>query len=320
MAQPDSQMQSVLDMLGTLGGKPIETLTAVEARQQPTPTDAVHALLRTEGKSTTPDDTVSTADMHISTTGASLKVRVYTPTDGVGPFPVIVYYHGGGWVIADLDVYDSGPRALCKLVSAIVISLHYRQGPEDRFPSAHDDAFGTYEWALANAVTLNGNPAKLALAGESAGGGLAVATAIEARDKDLQMPLAVISIYPIAGTDLTTPSYRENAEAKPLNAAMMAWFFDHYLNGSEDRADPRVNLVAANLSGLPPVTIINAELDPLRSEGELLAKRLTAAGVDTTQRTWPGVTHEFFGMAAVVDKAQEANEMAASALRTAFGS
>lgn len=319
MAAPDAQMKAVLDQLASLGGKPIETLTAAEARQQPTPTDAVKKVLEAQGKPATPDPAVVSVDRTIPTPAGPLPARIYTPKTGNAPFPVIVYYHGGGWVIANKEVYDGGARGLSKLASAVVIAVDYRKGPENKFPAAHDDAYATYEWALANAASIKGDPKKVALAGESAGGGLAVATAIMARDKKAQMPLAVVAVYPIAGTDMNTPSYMENAMAKPLNRAMMGWFFDNYLKGDADKADPRVNLVAADLAGLPPTTIINAQIDPLRSDGEMLALKLRAAGVNTTQRTFDAVNHEFFGMAAVVDKALAAQQMAADALKTAFG-
>jgi acetyl esterase len=319
MAQPDQQMKNVLYQLQALGPKAIPTLTAAEARKQPTPADAAKREMAKEGKSTAPDPAVASVDRTISTAGGSLPVRVYTPKSGTGPWPVVVYYHGGGWVIANKDVYDGGARALSKLANAVVVSVDYRQGPEHKFPAAHDDAIAAYEWALKNAASIKGDPSKIALAGESAGGGLAVATAIAARDRKLQMPTAVVSVYPIAGTDTTTPSYVENAEAKPLNRPMMSWFFENYLNGPQDRADPRVNLVAADLHGLPPMTIINAQIDPLRSEGEMLAQKLRAAGVDVQQKTYDGVTHEFFGMGMVVDKAMDAEQMAAAALKKGFG-
>lgn len=319
MAQPDSQMKAVLDQLGSMGGKPIETLTAVEARKQPTPTDAVKALMKAKGMSTAPDPAVTSVDRVISGPAGRLPVRIYTPKGATGPLPIVVYYHGGGWVIANKDVYDGGARGIAKLANAIVISVDYRQGPEHKFPAAHDDAWATYEWALKNAASLHGDPKRVAVAGESAGGGLAVATAIAARDKGVQAPLAIVSVYPIAGTDTMTPSYSENALAKPLNRPMMRWFFDNYLRNAADRADPRVNLVAANLKGLPPTTIINAQIDPLRSDGEMLAEKLRSAGVTVTQRTFDGVTHEFFGMASVVDKAKAAQQMAADALKKGFG-
>ncbi len=319
MATPKLEMKAVLDQLASLGGKPIETLSAPEARRQPTPTDAVKALLRQQGKSTAPDPAVASVDRTIPGAAGPLPVRIYTPRSGSGPFPVVVYYHGGGWVIANKDVYDGGARALSKMANVVVVSVDYRLGPENKFPAAHDDAYATYEWALKNARSINGDPGKLALAGESAGGGLAVATAIMARDRKAQMPLAVISVYPIAGTDTTTASYMENANAKPLNRAMMSWFFEKYLNGPQDRANPRVNLVAADLRGLPPTTIINAQIDPLRSDGEILARRLSAAGVRTQQMTYAGVNHEFFGMGAAVPDAMAANQLAADALKAAFG-
>ena len=315
---PDAQMQAVLDQLGALNGKPVATLTAPEARKQPTPTDAVKALLAKQGKPTAPPAGVTLSNRTVPGAAGQLPTNIYTPA-GAGPFPVIVYYHGGGWVIANKDVYDGGARALAMMTGAIVISADYRQGPEHKFPAAHDDAIAVYEWATKNAASLKGDPKKIALVGESAGGGLAVATAIAARDKKLPMPLAIVSVYPIAGSDTTTASYVENAEAKPLNRTMMSWFFDKYLNGPADRQDPRINLVAADLKGLPPTTIINAQIDPLRTDGEILAQKLKAAGVTTEQKTYDGVTHEFFGMGAVVDKAKDAEGMAASALKKAFG-
>ena len=318
-ARPDQQMQAVLDELAALGGKAIETLTPAEARKQPTPTDAVMAVLRKQGKPTTPEPGVTATDRTIPGPGGPLPVRIYTPTAGTAPYPVIVYYHGGGWVIGSKEVYDAGARGISKGAGAVVISVDYRLGPEHKFPAAHDDAVAAYKWAVANARSLRGDSTRMALAGESAGGGLAVATAIAARDQQLVMPKYVLSIYPIAGTDTTTRSYQQHAMAKPLNRPMMSWFFSHYLRNAEDRRDPRVNLVAANLRGLPPVMIINAQIDPLLSDGEMLAQKLRDAGVAVEQRTYDGVTHEFFGMAAAVDKARDAQAMGTDGLKKGLG-
>ncbi|MDQ2666902.1 MAG: alpha/beta hydrolase [Gemmatimonadota bacterium] len=314
---PDSTMQAVLDELGALNGKPIETLDAVEARKQPTPTDAVKKLLMKQGKPTTPPPGATMTTRTVAGAAGQLPANIYTP-DGTGPFPVVVYYHGGGWVIANKDVYDGGARSLAINAKAVVISADYREAPEHKFPAAHDDALAVYEWALKNAASIHGDPKKVALAGESAGGNLAVATAIAAKAKGLQAPVAVISVYPIAVGDTTTPSYVENANAKPLNRAMMSWFFDKYQRTPADRQDPRINLVGANLAGLPPVTIINAQLDPLRSDGEMLADKIRSAGGTVDQKTYPGVTHEFFGMGAVHQKAKDAEAYAADALKKAF--
>ncbi len=316
-AAPDAEMAAVLDELGTLNGKPIESLEPAEARKQPTPADAVKQLMTKLGMPTTPPPGTSMKTRTVAGAAGQLAANVYTP-DGPGPFPVIVYYHGGGWVIANTDVYDGGARGLSIAAKAIVISANYRQAPEHKFPAAHDDAVAIYEWTVKNAASLNGDPKRIALAGESAGGNLAVATAIAARDKGMQAPLAVISVYPIAGRDTNTASYVENASAKPLNRAMMSWFFDKYVRTPADGQDPRINLVGADLKGLPPITIINAQIDPLRTDGEVLAERIRGAGGTVDQKTYLAVAHEFFGMAAVHPKAKDAQAYAAAALATVF--
>lgn len=319
MAAPDSQMQAVLDQLAALNGQPIETLTPEEARKQPTPTDAVKALLTKNGKSAVPDPAVASKDRTIPGPAGPLSVRVYTPTGAQGALPVVVYYHGGGWVIANKDVYDGGARAISKYANAIVVSVDYRLAPEHPFPAAHDDALAAYQWVLKNAASIKGDPKRVAVAGESAGGNLAVATAMVVRDQKLQQPMAIVAVYPVAGTDTMTASYVEHASAKPLNRPMIGWFVKHTLQKPTDLTDPRINLVSANLAGLPPTTIINAQIDPLRTDGEMLAQKLTAAGVQASQKTFDGVNHEFFGMGAVLDKAVQAQQMAGDALKRAFG-
>jgi acetyl esterase/lipase len=143
---------------------------------------------------------------------------------------------------------------------------------------------------------------------------------MQARDAKIQMPAAVIAVYPVAGVDTTTPSYVENANAKPLNRAMMTWFLKYFIRTPADMNDPRINILGGNLAGLPPTTIINAQIDPLRSDGEMLASKIKAAGGQADQKTFDGVTHEFFGMGAVLDKAMQAEQMAGDALKKAFGS
>ena len=318
-AKPESDMQAVLDQLGSLKPRPLETLTPAEARKQPTPKDAVVALLMSQGKPTTPDASVATKDTMIPGPGGKLPVRIYTPKDASGPLPVVVYYHGGGWVIADRNVYDAGARAISKDANAIVVSVDYRLAPEHKFPAAHDDAFAAYQWALANAAKIGGDPNRVATAGESAGGNLAVATAMAARDKGVKLPVHVLAVYPIAGTDTTTASYVENASAKPLSRPAMVWFLNNYTRTAADWQDPRINLVGADLEGLPPVTIITDQIDPLRSEGQVLAQKLKEAGVAVDSRNYDGVTHEFFGMGAVLDKARDANQYGADGLKKGFG-
>jgi len=207
---------------------------------------------------------------------------------------------------------------LAKMTHAVVIAPDYRHAPENKFPAAHEDAFAAYQWALSNAASLNGDPGRIAVAGESAGGNLAANVSIMARDQKIQMPVHQLLIYPVAGNDMNSPSYQENALAKPLNKAMMQWFFQQTLKVPEDAKNLKINLLSADLKGLPSTTVINAQIDPLRSEGELLAKMLSAAGVETTQKTYQGVTHEFFGMGAVLKDAKSAEKMASKALKKAF--
>ena len=315
------EMQEVLDTLGSMNGKPIESLEPAEARKQPTPTDAVVAILRKQGKSTDPAvlvPGVTSKDMEFPGPAGPLPIRVYTPA-GKGPFPVVVYFHGGGWVLASKEVYDGGARGISKEANAIVVSVDYRLAPEAKFPAQHDDSLATYKWAAANAATLNGDPKRLAVVGESAGGNLALATAMAVRDQGLQKPVHIVSVYPIAQlTNMATPSYVDSATAKPLNKPMMAWFVKHTLAKPDDSADPRLNLVDANLRGLPAVTLISAQIDPLRSDADLLAAALKKAGVKVEHKSYAGTAHEFFGMAAVVPSAKDAQALAGKRLRDAF--
>ncbi len=317
----DADMQAVLDQLGALGPKPIETLTPEEARKQPTPADAVKALLQKKGKDPSPTALVpgvTSRDTQVTGAAGSLPARIYTP-DGAGPFPVVVYFHGGGWVIADKDVYDGGARGIAKQAQAVVVSVDYRRAPEAKFPAAWDDAFAAYKWAAANAASIKGDPKRLALAGESAGGNLAVATAIAARDGGVQAPLHVLAVYPVAQTgDLNTKSYQDSATAKPLNKAMIGWFVDKLLAKPGDKSDPRLDLVHAKLAGLAPVTIVNAQIDPLREDGALLEAALKKAGVKVDRKVYDGAAHEFFGMAAVVGDAKDAQEWGGKALKKAL--
>lgn len=315
--KPNNQMQAVLDQLAALGGKPIEQLTPEEARRQPTPGDAVKALLKQRGQSTAPEPVANVENKSITGPGGEIPIRIYTP-QGHGPFPVILYIHGGGWVIANLDTYDSSPRALANATKAIVVSTHYRLAPEHPFPASHEDTYTAYKWVLNNASSFNGDTNRIAVVGESAGGNMAAAISLMARKQNVPMPVYQVLIYPVAGVDINTPSYQENANAKPLNKAMMEWFVKYELNNPQDKQDPRINLLNANLRGLPATTIITAEIDPLRSGGKMLADKLKTAGVTVDYKNYDGVTHEFFGMGAVLDASNDAKKLAAKDLSKAF--
>ena len=319
--QPDPEMAAVLRVMIGSDPKPFYELPPKLARRHPTPADAVKLLLKERGESTDPEPVGDVDDRTIDGPDGDIDIRVYTPARASADalLPIVFYVHGGGWVIADLDTYDASCRALCNNAGAIVVSSHYRQAPEDKFPAAHEDTYAAYRWTVQNARELGGDPARVGIVGESAGGNMAAAICYNAKREGVPLPLHQVLVYPIAGYDTNTESYREMAEAVPLNKPAMEWFFEQYLRSPEDGQTPAIAPALADLAGLPPATIINAELDPLRTDGELLAQRFREAGVEVTQRTFDGVTHEFFGMTPVLAKAREAQAMAADALRRAWG-
>lgn len=311
----DPAMQKVLDAMASLKPKPIETLSPEEARKQPTAADAVKKVLTDEGRSTAPEAGVTMKTLSVQGKGGSFPVHVFTP-EGKGPFPVIVYYHGGGFVIADTKVYEASVRALAKQAKAIVVSADYRRAPEHKFPTQPDDAFAAYQWAIAHAKEWNGDPMRVAVAGESAGGNLATVVSMMARDQKVQLPVHQLLVYPVVNDDMNNASYKTNANAKPLNKAMMGWFFKHY--GADPKNPTALPMKAASLKGLPPATVITAEIDPLMTEGKAYADRLKQEGVPVNYRHYTGMTHEFFGMGAVVPKAADAQKFAADELTKAF--
>ena len=307
------EMQAVIEKLESFKTPPLETLTPAEARKTPSPTDAVKALMQ-ENNIPMPPSNADTVGKDIPVQGGQIHLRIYTPKTGSGPFPVIVYYHGGGWVIANLDTYDPSARSLSDKTGSVVVSVAYRQAPEFKFPTAPNDSFEAYKWVLAHAGDIKGNANKIAVAGESAGGNLAAAVSILARNCKIKLPVHQLLVYPIANYDFNSESYLKYANAKPLSKPLMQWFFMHYLSNPAEGKSPLISLVNANLAGLPPTTIIGAEIDPLQTEGKLLADRLISAGVQVNYKLYTGVTHEFFGMAAVVKEARQAQDYAAEQL------
>ncbi|RYY02636.1 MAG: alpha/beta hydrolase [Gammaproteobacteria bacterium] len=308
-------MQKVLDALASLNGKPIEDLDPGEARIQPTPADAVKKLLQDSGKSTAPDASISVKEISIPGPFSPIPAYTFTP-EGKGPFPVLIYYHGGGFVIANTKTYEASARALAKGAKAVVVSVDYRQAPENKFPAATDDAFAAYKWTLDHAKDINGDAKHIAVGGESAGANLATVVSLMARDKKVQLPVHQLLVYPVVSDDMSSPSYKLNEDAKPLNKDMMKWFFKYYA------ADPKnpyaLPIKTDSLKGLPSATIITAEIDPLLSEGKAYADRLKVEGVNVDYREYKGVTHEFFGMGAVVKKAKDAEDFASANLKKAF--
>ena len=252
--------------------------------------------------------------------GGSLALRIYTPL-GQGPFPLMVFFHGSGFVVCSLDTHDGMCRNLCAGTGCVVVSVDYRLAPEAKFPAAPDDCLAATRWAVANAAALGANPGRVLLAGDSAGGNLAAVTALRIRDEGGPKLMGQLLIYPVTDHyDAGTPSMTENAEGYGLTRAGMIWFWDHYLASAADAANPHASpLRAADLSRLPPALVVTAEFDPLRDEAEYYAERLRKAGVPTQMKRWDGMNHGFFFWPGVVDRAGAAMDEACAWVRTLLG-
>ena len=303
----DPQAQVFLDQLAVIGGPPMSELSPVEARAQ---------MAQLAGLASRPPTRVPTFDQTVPGPGGPIPVRIYRPPSDQ-PLPVVVFFHGGGWVIGDLETHDSLGHALAS-VPAVVVSVDYRLAPEAPFPAAVDDCEAVTAWVAEHAGELGGDPGRIAVAGDSAGGNLAAVVALRARDNDGPAIAFQLLVYPVTDATCSSESYRENAEGYLLTAQTMDWFLAHYLG--PDRADKvrRADvspLFAEDLSGLPPAHIITAEFDPLRDEGEAFGARLRAAGVDVVVSRYDGMIHSFWGMDAILDRAGAALEESLSALR-----
>ena len=320
----DPQAQRILDTFSAMGPQPLEILKPEQARKQPTLPDAVMAILKEDGKSTDPEPVGSVRDVVIEGPGGDLSVRIYSPAsaDGVA-LPVLLWVHGGGWVLYTVDTYDASCRGLVNKTGAIVVSPEYRRAPEAVFPASHDDVLATYRWIAAHAAEFGGDPSRIAVGGESVGATMAAATSLQVMGAGEPMPVAQVLVYPLTTPEQYGDSMQEEADARPLNRLLLNWMALHAFEGVPERAaDPRVDLLSLSdeqLSGLPPTLVITDERDPLRSQGEKFAQNLAAAGVTTQHVRYDGVMHEFFGAAAVLDKAEQAQLRAASHVLTAFG-
>lgn len=319
MSRVDADMKHVLDGLAEMGARPLETLTPDLARRQPRPPEAISAILGRQGRER-PEDGVEAEDIALPGAEGDLQARIYRPMGLLSRLnPVVLYFHGGGFVTGDLDSHDASARALARRTGAIAVSVAYRLAPEHRFPAAHEDAWAAWRWLTGQVGSLAGDPRRLAVAGEDAGANLAANVALRARDTGLTQPVHQVLIHPIAGGDLTTASYGETLRARPIGLPAMRWRFRQLFEDEGQAADPRMDLVArGDLAGVAPATLVLAGIDPLRSEGEALAEALEAAGVAVNCWTYEGVTQGFFGLGLVVTKALFAQSDAADALGKAF--
>jgi acetyl esterase len=298
----DPDAAAVFKAFQEAGRPPYETVTPAEARE-----------LYLKGRVVTnpePPELASVKDLAIPSPAGSIPARIYTPTrlrKASGLAPALVFFHGGGWVIGDLDSHDVVCRKLADEGELMVVSVDYRLAPEHKFPAAVDDAIAATKWIAGNARQLGIDAAGLMVGGDSAGGNLAAVVAIAARDGDGPDIAGQVLIYPAIDFAMTHPSHSEPETSILLTHSVIKWFRDHYLNGAVDVGDWRASPVRARtLAGLPPAYVLTAGADPLRDEGDEYARRLKEAGVPVTYRHFSGQFHGFFTMGKLLQQANVA--------------
>jgi acetyl esterase len=306
----DPQIQALLDLRAKL--PPLHTLSVAGARLQMAARD-IPGLRQPEIGSVLHRD--------MQGPGGSLALRIYTPV-GEGPFPLMVFFHGSGFVVCSLDTHDGMCRNLCAGAECVVVSVDYRLAPEHRFPAAPDDCLAATRWVAQNASALRADGGKIMVAGDSAGGNLAAVTALRVRDEGGPKLIGQMLLYPV--TDYYqpgAPSMTGNAEGYGLTRDGMIWFWNHYVGSPEDGVHPHASpLRAASLAGLPPALVVTAEYDPLRDEGEYYGEALRKAGVPVEMKRWEGVNHGFLFFPGIVDKSTSAMDEACDWARRAFNS
>jgi len=304
----DRQVQALLDK--GAGVPATNTLSVAAARAQ---YEARIALMAPAAA------IASVKEQIVAGPGGALRLRLYRPL-GNGPFPLLVFFHGSGFVLCSLDTHDGICRNLCAGAGCVIVSVDYRLAPEHKFPAGLDDCVFAVRWSAQHAPELDADAQRMAIAGDSAGGNLAAAAAIELRDEGGPALRGQLLIYPVTDYHTPgTPSYSENADGYGLTRDTMVWFWDHYLADPADAANPLASpLRAASLANLPPALVVTAEFDPLRDEGEAFAERLRAAGVPAATSRWDGMNHGFFFWVGVVDRAADAMAESCAWLRRIF--
>ncbi len=307
----DPQAKALLDALGITTMAPIETLTPQAARDR-------SKLLLEARKQIGVEPVHQVHDIKIPGPSNEIPVRIYTP-ETRKLAPALVYFHGGGWVLGDLESHDAVCRTLANKVPCVVASVDYRLAPEAKFPAAVEDSYAATKWIAANAGTLGIDPGRISVGGDSAGGNLATVISQMARDRKGPSIVYQLLIYPATDMRMGWPSIEENAEGPLLTKASIIWFMGHYLRSAADKENPLASpLLSSNLSDLPPAFILTAECDPLRDEAEAYGRALQAAGVPADTKRYAGMPHGFFSLAAALPTGREAFTDTVERLRKAF--
>jgi len=301
----DPQLRPVLARIAAFDRPPISQIAVEETRS---------GYRATAVMGSHPDMPPGAEDRHVSGPGGDIRVRIYRPVSD-GLLPIVVYFHGGGWVIGDIETHDGFCQHLAVDTPAVVVSVDYRLAPEHPFPGALEDAEAVTRWVSMHAAEFGGDPNRLALAGDSAGGNLATVVSRRARDAGSPAVAFQLLIYPVIDLTRSLPSYVENAEGYMLTSEMMEWFIAQYLNGAEPTHPDVSPLFAEDLSGLPPALVVTAEFDPLRDEGEAYGARLVDAGVHVHSVRYDGMVHGFITMDLVLDAGRRARDECVIALR-----
>ncbi|WP_163528085.1 alpha/beta hydrolase [Halobacillus ihumii] len=306
----DPQVKMLLQQLEANGAPPLESLPPIYARQ---------AFESLEANSEEPQEPVHIVeDRSIPGPFGGINIRVYTP-EGTGPHSALVFCHGGGWVIGSLDTHDNVCRALTNLADCVVISIDYRLAPEHKFPAAVEDCYAVVKWIADHPSIFNIDPSRIAVGGDSAGGNLSAVISYLAKERGTPQLVHQLLIYPSTDFTAETASMRENAEGYFLTRGSMVYFRDHYLQTPEDAENPLASpFLIEDFSGLAPATVITAEYDPLRDEGEAYGRRLKEAGVPVVLTRYDGMIHGFVSMADKLDQGKRALEQAGNELRTSF--
>ncbi len=301
------EIRSLLEAMAAEGGPPMETLSIAEARE------VAQSLDQLSGD---PEAVSRVEDRKIAGRSSEIPVRIYVP-DGDGPFPGVVYLHGGGWVIGGLDTHDKICRALGRRAGAVVVSVDYRRAPEHAFPAALEDSVDAVAWVADNAAALRIDSQRLVIAGDSAGGAMSTIVAAKARDTGGPALALQVLVYPVADlSSFDTASHREFAEDHFLTQSLMEWFATQYIPRAADRTQPDASpAFIDDLRGLPPALVITAECDPLRDEGEAYAKRMQDSGVPVTLTRYAGMIHPFLHFIGVTPGANKALDEIAAAIR-----
>jgi acetyl esterase len=301
----DPQVGAVLRYLAQLGQPALDQVPATEARR-------MYRETRAALRPSAPVLPV-VGDLNIDGTAGSIPLRLYRPSNGV--LPALIYFHGGGWVLGDLDTHDAVCRQLAAQAGVIVIAVHYRLAPEHPFPAAVEDCYSATSWISANAVSLGVDNTRLAVGGDSAGGGLAAVMTLMARGGGPALKCQLL-VYPVTDLRAESESYTKYAEGYSLTRNMMRWYIAQYAPTEDAVRDWRASpLLAPSVEGVPPALVITAGLDPLRDEGEAYARRLEEAGVAVDYMCLGGMIHGFLTMGGKVDTANRAVSYLASALR-----